>query len=87
MKEILKTLWKDLRHFFRWGVYASIVGFVIGFVGIAFVKALHAVNDFRMENPMIIWGLPIAGVIIVTLYKVCNNENDGGTNLVISTNH
>ena len=87
MKEMLKTLWKDLCHFFRWGIYASIVGIVIGFVGIAFVKALHTVNDFRMENPMIIWGLPIAGVIIVTLYKVCNYENDGGTNLVISTIH
>ena len=87
MKETIKTLLKDLRHFFRWGIYASIVGIVIGFVGIAFVKALHAVNDFRTENPMIIWGLPIAGIIIVTLYKVCNYENDGGTNLVISTIH
>ena len=87
MKETIKTLLKDLRHFFRWGIYASIVGIVIGFVGIAFVKALHMVNDFRTENPMIIWGLPIAGIIIVTLYKVCNYENDGGTNLVISTIH
>ena len=87
MKETMKTLFKDLRHFFRWGIYASIVGIVIGFVGIAFVKALHMVNDFRTENPMIIWGLPIAGIIIVTLYKVCNYENDGGTNLVISTIH
>lgn len=87
MKETIKTLLKDLRHFFRWGIYASIVGIVIGFVGIAFVKALHMVNDFRTENPMIILGLPIAGIIIVTLYKVCNYENDGGTNLVISTIH
>ena len=87
MKETMKTILKDLRHFFRWGIYSSIVGVVIGLVGVAFVKALHAVNDFRTENPAIIWGLPIAGIIIVTLYKVCNYENDGGTNLVISTIH
>ena len=87
MKETMKTILKDFRHFFRWAIYSSIVGVAIGLVGTVFVKALHTVNDFRGENPAIIWGLPIAGIIIVTLYKVCNYENDGGTNLVISTIH
>ena len=76
MKEILKTILKDMEHFIRWAFYSTVVGIVIGAVGVAFVKGLHAANDFRVANPMIIWGLPIAGIIIVTLYKICNYEND-----------
>ncbi len=87
MKTMINTIFKDLRHFFRWGIYSAIVGIVIGLVGAAFVNLLHIVNDFRGANPAIIWGLPIAGIIIVTLYKVCDYENDGGTNLVIATIH
>lgn len=87
MKETIKILLKDLRHLLRWTIYSSIVGTTIGFVGVAFVKLLHVANDFRGEHPAIIWGLPIAGIIIVTLYKMCDYENDGGTNLVISTIH
>ena len=87
MKQTMKNITNDLTHFFRWAFYSTVVGIVIGAVGVAFVKGLHLANDFRLANPMIIWGLPIAGIIIVTLYKICDYENDGGTNLVLSTIH
>lgn len=87
MKQTTKNILHDLKDFFSWVVAASITGIVIGAVGVAFVKGLHIVNDFRAEHPAIIFGLPIAGIIIVTLYKICDYENDGGTNLIISTIH
>lgn len=87
MKNTTKTILRDLLRLLRWAVIASIAGVIIGAVGVAFVKGLHIVNDFRAEHPMIIWGLPVAGIIIVTLYKICDYENDGGTNRVISTIH
>lgn len=87
MKQTTKNILHDLKDFLSWVVAASITGIVIGAVGVAFVKGLHIVNDFRAEHPAIIFGLPIAGIIIVTLYKICDYENDGGTNLIISTIH
>lgn len=87
MKETTRTILNDLYEFLRWAFIAAISGVIIGAVGVAFVKGLHVVNDFRTEHPMIIWGLPVAGILIVTIYKICNYENDGGTNLIISTIH
>lgn len=85
-KEILKDL-KDLLDFFRWVIIASITGLVVGVVGVAFVKGLNFVTALRTAHPQLIFGLPVAGIVIVTLYKICNYENDQGTNLVISTIH
>lgn len=87
MKNITKAVLKDLLEFFRWIVIACITGVVVGAVGVAFVKGLSFVTGFRTTHPYIILGLPIAGIVIVTLYKICKFENDKGTNLMLSTIH
>ena len=87
MKNITKAVLKDLLEFFRWIVIASITGLIVGAVGVTFVKGLSFVTGFRTLHPYLILGLPIAGVAIVALYKICKYENDKGTNLVISTIH
>lgn len=73
--------------FLRWIILAIITGFVVGGVGILFVKGLGLANTFRGDHPQIILGLPLAGLSLVFLYKISNYENDKGTNLVISTLH
>lgn len=85
MKDITKAILKDLFLFFRWIIIACITGVIVGAIGVAFVKGLGFVTTFRTENPHIIYLLPLAGVVIVALYKICKYENDKGTNLVIST--
>lgn len=85
MKNNIKIVSKDLLDFLRWIVIACVTGIVAGAVGVAFVKGLSFVTGFRTSHPYIILGLPIAGIVIVALYKVCKYENDKGTNLVIST--
>lgn len=87
MKEYTKYVIRDWKIFLRWVVIAPITGIIIGLVGVAFVNALGLVTGFREAHPYLILGLPIAGIIIVALYKVCNYENDKGTNLIISTIH
>ena len=74
-------------NFLRWITLAILTGFVVGGVGILFVKALGLSNTFRTEHPEIILALPLAGLFIVFLYKISKYENDKGTNLVISTLH
>lgn len=87
MKDITKALLKDLLDFFRWIAIAVITGIIVGAVGVAFVKGLSFVTGLRASHPYLILGLPVAGIAIVALYKLCRYENDKGTNLVISTIH
>lgn len=88
---MLKDKWneitKQILTCIRWVMIALITGVVIGPVGALFVRSMGFVTSLREQHPMILLGLPFAGLVIVFLYKICNYENDGGTNLVISTLH
>lgn len=87
LKDNLNAAREHALDFLRWIILAIITGFVVGGVGILFVKGLGLANNFRGEHPEIILGLPLAGLALVFLYKISNYENDKGTNLVISTLH
>ena len=87
LKERLGAARATAVDFLRWIILAIITGFVVGGVGILFVKGLGLANAFRNAHTWIILALPLAGLLIVFLYKISNYENDKGTNLVISTLH
>ncbi len=87
LKERLGAARTTALDFLRWIILAIITGFVVGGVGILFVKGLGLANAFRNAHHWLILGLPLAGLLIVFLYKISNYENDKGTNLVISTLH
>lgn len=73
--------------FIKWLLIAVIVGIVVGGFSILFGKSMNLVTSFRQENEWIIYFLPLAGVVIVALYKLCNYENNKGTNAVLSNLH
>ena len=58
---------KTGKHFIKWMLIALITGIVVGLVGTAFVKGLTLANNFRLDNPNIIYGLPFAGLFLVFL--------------------
>lgn len=66
---------------------ALVIGTIVGAAASAFGHALAYVNNFRAAHPMIIWGLPFGGLIIVFLYRLFRNTGDRGTNMVISSIH
>ena len=78
--EIIQTS----HNFIKWSILAIVTGGIIGVISSAFGHALSMVTSFRKENPWFLFGLPIAGVIIVFLYKKFGKD-DGGTNQVFST--
>ncbi|MBR1723992.1 MAG: chloride channel protein [Ruminococcus sp.] len=47
--------------------------------------SVNAANDLRSENRYIIFFMPAAGVLIAWLYHICKYDEDGGTNLIISS--
>lgn len=71
----------------KWVVFAILTGAVVGLVSSAFYFVLSFVNIVREQNNWIIYLLPLAGLVVVSIYHVMKNDNDGGTNLVISAIH
>jgi len=72
-----------IKAFAKWVLIASLVGIVVGLVGVAFHHALSFATEFRTENRVIIFAMPVAGLIIVAIYKLLGMSNDPGTNCII----
>lgn len=70
--------------FVKWLIFAGISGLLCGGVATAFYYAFSSVTDLRHANPWLIWLLPVGGLAIVLLYRVCGMEGDRGTNFVLA---
>lgn len=68
----------------KWLLCSSFLGVVIGFVGAVFYKALQYVTNLRTTYSFTLYLLPLAGIIIIFLYRLAHETNNTGTNLVIS---
>ena len=71
----------------KWVVFAVLTGSIVSLVSSAFYFVLSFVTIVREQNSWIIYLLPLAGIAIVATYHFMKNDNDGGTNLVISAVH
>lgn len=65
----------------KWIILSIITGVITGVVGGFFHKAIEFVTKLRTENGYIILLLPIGGVAIALLYRLCNHPLN--TNTVI----
>ncbi|MCR5468522.1 MAG: chloride channel protein [Lachnospiraceae bacterium] len=87
LKKIVKHNTERSIISFEYIFFALLIGVIVGFVSIAFGLGLNYVTKLRTAHPMLILGLPLGGLIIVSLYKICKDENDTGTNLVLAAIH
>jgi H+/Cl- antiporter ClcA len=74
-----------VRVLFRWLFLGSVTGVVVGAIGALFSRAIGWATAFRTAHDYIIFGLPVAGLLIVFLYRLCKDYEDKGTNLVIKS--
>lgn len=79
-----REIWQTTYNFLKWSVLAIITGGIIGVISSAFGHALSMATSLRKEYSWLLFVLPLAGVIIVFLYKKFGKD-DGGTNQVFST--
>lgn len=85
------TFWKDflfrwrvrIGAFIKWTLFAVVIGLVVGVVGAGFHEAIEIAAGYRTAHDWLIFLLPVAGVLIVLLYRACGMERDPGTNYVL----
>ena len=74
-----------LINFFKWILLASLTGAVGGLVGSAFHLSIEYVTAVRGKHPWVLYLLPVGGIVIAFLYKICKLDKNGGTDFVISS--
>lgn len=70
----------------KWLLLAVVIGTVCGIIGTAFHMGVHYATELRGHWPWLLWCLPLAGLVIVAVYKATKTEGQG-TNAVIDQVH
>lgn len=73
------------KTFIKWLICSAVIGITCGAVGTAFHYSVEYVTQFRNGHKWIIFLLPVAGLLIVFLYRAGGIKHDKGTNLVIGS--
>lgn len=82
-EETIRAYGFDLLDFLRRAAFALLIGLVVGAVGVAFHHAVDLATRLRLAHPWLLLALPLGGLAIILLYRVCGMERDRGTNLVL----
>lgn len=92
--QLIRKVWKhyinyfhqllhSLRSVLKWSFFGIFCGVVTGFAAAVFAKSILLVTDFRLSHPLMLFGLPFAGLFIVWLYHRGGERAKGGTNLIL----
>ena len=71
---------------FKWVLLGGVIGAVGGVVGSLFHLGVNYATAVRLAHPWILYLLPVGGLAIVGLYKLCRLEGKG-TNAIIESVH
>lgn len=74
-----------LRTLGKWLACALVCGGVCGLLGTAFHFCIDWATESREAHGWLLYLLPLAGVLICALYRLCGVKNDEGTNLVLNS--
>jgi len=81
------TLTRSARSLGQWLLLGGLVGAVCGAASALFLFLLDEATTFREQHSVIVYTLPLAGLVIGALYAKWGAPIRGGNNLVIDTVH
>ena len=84
-KTALKSAMFYLLAALKWLFAAGALGALCGVLGAVFHEGIDLATAFRQDYPLIIWLLPLAGVLTLSLYRLCKVSFSAGTNLIIQS--
>lgn len=74
-----------LKIFLKWAVLSAVTGIICGFTGSVFYYCVKSAIAFREGHSWMLYLLPLSGVLIVWLYRICGMKDDTGTNMILSS--
>ena len=77
IRSLAENVWAYIAAFLRWGVLGLLVGGLGGFVGALFAKSVAWATAMRGANPWLLYLLPVGGLAIVGVYKLCRVSGVG----------
>ena len=83
---IRKTL-PSLNHSFQWAALSLASGILAGLAGTIFLYSLNWITTIRVAHPVLVFGLPVGGLLIGLLYWAVGHQISTGQNLVLDEIH
>jgi H+/Cl- antiporter ClcA len=74
-------------YFIKWIVLGSFVGLMTGSASAFFLYSLDYVTSLRMENPWLLFFLPLGGAVVSYLYYKFGKSSTKGNNLILEQIH
>ncbi len=71
----------------QWLTLGAVVGVLCGAASALFLWLLQRATDYRSGHEPIVYGLPIAGLLVGLVYERIGTKIAGGNNLIIDTIH
>lgn len=85
---MVRKIYKNYKELIMYTVIAVIVGILVGILDAVFGKVLLMITDFRNNNVIkLVPFLPIAGVVIMLLYRQYSKESIKGMTLIFQAGH
>ena len=77
IRSLAENVWAYIAAFLRWGILGLLVGGLGGFVGALFAKSVAWATAMRGANQWLLYLLPVGGLAIVGVYKLCRVSGVG----------
>ncbi|MGE4170218.1 MAG: chloride channel protein [Candidatus Margulisiibacteriota bacterium] len=71
----------------KWGLFGLLVGLPTGVLTYLFMAALLRVTTFRMDHPWMVFGLPLAGLILALCFRYFGKGTESAGTLVFDAIH
>ena len=74
-------------HYIRWTLLSILCGVLAGLAAAVFLISLDWATRYRTEHSILIWALPLAGLLIGSVYHYFGKDIAAGSNLILDEIH
>lgn len=85
IEQKLSSIGRYAVTFIKWILISGLTGIIGGTIGSLFHLSVEYATNYRINNSMILYLLPLGGIAIVFLYNLSHSHDEAGTNLVIDS--